>query len=65
MWPNGFGPRRSLIETILGWLVALILLGAIVQALVEIIRPLVPVIGLGLLAVAGIAGWVYWRRCGW
>jgi len=54
-----------LTETILGWIFALILAGVLVRSLVEIITPLLPFIGLGLLGILAISGAIWWRNRNW
>lgn len=66
MWPNsGFGPRSSWVELILGWILTLVLLGVLTRALVAVIAPLLPFIGLGLLAIVSFSAAARWRNRSW
>ena len=64
MW-HSFGPHSSWTELVLGWIVVLVLLGVLTRALVAIVTPLLPFIGLGLMAIVGLTAATRWRDRGW
>ena len=53
-------PKRSWAEFLVGWIIGLVLLAALVEALVQAIRPLLPWMALGLLVLGSLSVW--WRH---
>lgn len=65
MWPSHGYQSNSWAGFILGWLLLLLLLGVVTRALVAIVIPLLPFIGLGLLVLTALTIAINRQRDGW
>lgn len=61
MWrdPN---PRQSWAEWVVGWIFTLLLLAFAAEALVQMVKPLLPWIGLGVLVFVSLSLWLRRRE---
>ncbi len=49
-------------ERLLGWIFTLLVVAVLAQALVELVRPMLPWIGLGLVLAVATRLWISQRR---